>query len=317
MKKANSRNFILRGVAILLVLILCFVVLKYGKQRSEDSSLSLEPNSKTDEVAATVGTAEDETMDLEDLSQMASGGATQSGVSDKVTTTNPNLPYLIKVNRQQNIVTVYVKNAYGEYTIPYKAMVCSVGFDDDTPLGTFQIYQRFKWLPLYGDVYGQYSVRFNGPILFHSVPYYTQDKGDLKYNEYNKLGNPASQGCVRLSVADSKWIYDNCANGTVVIVYDSSAPEPLTPPSPIRIDPSSPNRGWDPTDPDPKNPWNKAQATTTKPTTTTTKPTTAASTTAKPTTTAGATTTTTTTIPATAEDVSTDTSIPENSAVAS
>ncbi len=282
MKKVSFKNYILRSVAIILVVILGLSLVACNKQEEPDNSLTLESNPPTDEVAATVAPTEEETMDLEDLSQLASGGATQSGESDKVTTTNPNLPYLIKVNRQQNIVTVYVKNAYGEYTIPYKAMVCSVGFDDDTPTGTFQIYQRYKWLPLYGGVYGQYSVRFNGPILFHSVPYYTQDKGDLKYNEYNKLGNPASQGCVRLSVADAKWIYDNCANGTVVVVYDSAAPEPLTPPAPIKIDVNSPNRGWDPTDPDSKNPWLKAQATTTTtkptttkaPTTTTTKPTT-------------------------------------------
>ncbi len=294
MKEVSLKNYILRSVAIILIMILGLSLVACNKQDETDNSLTLESTPNTNEVAATVGNTEKETMDLEDFSQIASGGATQSGESDKVTTTNPNLPYLIKVNRQQNIVTVYVKNAYGEYTIPYKAMVCSVGFDDDTPTGTFQIYQRYKWLPLYGGVYGQYSVRFNGPILFHSVPYYTQDKGDLKYNEYNKLGNPASQGCVRLSVADAKWIYDNCANGTVVVVYDSSAPEPLTPASPIKIDTSSPNRGWDPTDPDPKNPWRRSQATTTTtaapittaaPTTTTTQPTTA-----KPTTTQAPTT---------------------------
>lgn len=285
MRKKSLKNYILR-IAVITLGVLLSLVFVSCQHVKDDNSLSLESNSPENEVPGTVNATEDETMDLEGLSQLASSSATQSGVTEKVTTTNPNLPYLIKVNRKQNIVTVYVKNAYGEYTIPYKAMVCSVGFDDDTPLGTFQIYQRFKWLPLYGGVYGQYSVRFNGPILFHSVPYYTQDKGDLKYNEYNKLGNPASQGCVRLSVADAKWIYDNCANGTIVIVYDSDAAEPLTPPTPIRIDTNSPNRGWDPTDPDPDNPWNKSQ------TTAAVKSTTAAVTTAAATTTTTKATTT-------------------------
>ncbi len=286
------KNYILRCAVVLLVAVLGLALVSCNKQ--DDNSLALESTPQTEDVGATVSgenTTENDLLDLEDFSQIASGDTTKPGESETEMTTNPKLPYLIKVNRQQNIVTVYVKNAYGEYTIPYKAMVCSVGFDDDTPTGTFQIYQRYKWLPLYGGVYGQYSVRFNGPILFHSVPYYTADKGDLKYNEYNKLGNPASQGCVRLSVADAKWIYDNCANGTVVTVYDSAAPEPLIPPAPIRIDTSSPNRGWDPTDPDAANPWRKGQPATT----TTTKPTTtAAPTTAKPTTTAAPTTTTTT-----------------------
>lgn len=46
---------------------------------------------------------------------------------------NDDAPYLIRVNRQQNIVTVYSKDANGDYTVPYKAMACSVGLDGKTP----------------------------------------------------------------------------------------------------------------------------------------------------------------------------------------
>lgn len=49
---------------------------------------------------------------------------------------NDDAPYLIRVNRQQNIVTVYSKDANGDYTVPYKAMACSVGLDGKTPTGT-------------------------------------------------------------------------------------------------------------------------------------------------------------------------------------
>ena len=35
--------------------------------------------------------------------------------------------YLIKVNKQQNCVTVYGKDSKGQYTVPVKAMVCSCG----------------------------------------------------------------------------------------------------------------------------------------------------------------------------------------------
>ena len=78
-------------------------------------------------------------------------------------------PYYIKVNRQANCVTVYGLDAEGEYTIPFKVMVCSVGKDGATPLGVFKISSRYEWRLLFGDTYGQYSVRFNGHILFHSV----------------------------------------------------------------------------------------------------------------------------------------------------
>ena len=170
-------------------------------------------------------------------------------------TANANAPYQLKVNRKQNIVIAYSKDADGKYTVPAKAMVCSVGTDGLTPTGTYNTSDRYAWRLLSGNVYGQYATRISGPYLFHSVPYNTQQKDDLEYEEYNKLGQAASLGCIRLSVEDAKWIYDNCPKGTTVVIYDSDAKEPLAKPTPIHIDRQDSRRGWDPTDPDPKNPW--------------------------------------------------------------
>lgn len=165
-------------------------------------------------------------------------------------------PYLFKVNRKQNIVIAYAKDANGEYTVPHKAMVCSVGMDDKTPTGTYTTPgSKYEWRLLSGNVFGQYATRINGPYLFHSVPYFTKDKSDLEYEEYNKLGNAASLGCIRLSVEDAKWVYENCPKGTTVVIYDSDEKEPLPRPEPRKIDTADSRRGWDPTDPDPKNPW--------------------------------------------------------------
>ena len=75
-------------------------------------------------------------------------------------------------------------------------------------------------------------------------------------DRYNQLGTVCSHGCVRLTVADAKWIYDNCPLGTTVSIYNASS-LPVPKPSAPWLDISSPNRGWDPTDPDPANPWNK------------------------------------------------------------
>lgn len=168
-------------------------------------------------------------------------------------------PYLFKVNRTQNIVIAYSKDANGDYTVPAKAMVCSVGMDGKTPTGTFVTPgTKYEWRLLSGNVYGQYATRINGPYLFHSVPYFTKDKGDLEYAEYNKLGSPASLGCIRLSVEDAKWVYENCPEGTTVVIYDSGEKEPLAKPTPIKIDENdTARRGWDPTDPDANNPWKK------------------------------------------------------------
>lgn len=166
-------------------------------------------------------------------------------------------PYYIKVNRQANCVTVYTYDETGNYTVPVKAMICSVGLNNKTPLGVSKISDKYTWRLLFGDVYGHYAVRFNGHIMFHSVPYMKPSNSTLKEGQFNLLGEPASLGCVRLCVADVKWIYDNCAKGTIVEVYDSSDPGPLGKPNMYQIPEDSPLRGWDPTDPDPANPWHQ------------------------------------------------------------
>ena len=168
---------------------------------------------------------------------------------------NTDYPYYIRINRALNCVTVYTVGDDGQYSVPYKAFVCSTG--DATPLGTYNTTAKYRWLSLYGGVYGQYATRIVGAILFHSVPYFTENPDDLEYEEYNKLGTAASLGCVRLCVRDVLWIYENCPVGTTVEFYDDyNNPGPLGKPTPLTIDTSSDKRGWDPTDPDPSNPWN-------------------------------------------------------------
>lgn len=164
--------------------------------------------------------------------------------------------YCVGVNRQMNVVTVYQKGDDGEYSEPVKAFVCSCGKEgNETPLGTYKTRDKYDWLKMVDGTYGQYVLRFNDQIWFHSVPYNTKSKGDLEYEEYNKLGENASLGCVRLSVADAKWIYDNIEWNTMVFVYDSDVPGALGKPKATKIDTNSKNKGWDPTDPDPSNPW--------------------------------------------------------------
>lgn len=174
-------------------------------------------------------------------------------------TPNNGLPYYIMVNRQMNTVTIYTVGEDGNYSLPYKAMVCSTGRQNHaTPTGTFSIYgAKSPWTYMVDGTYGQYSSRFNGHYLFHSVCYRSAKPNTLITEEYNLLGNLASLGCVRLQTADAKWIYDNCAAGTLVTVYDSPNPGPLGKPERF-IDTITPelDNGWDPTDPNPNNLWN-------------------------------------------------------------
>lgn len=190
----------------------------------------------------------------EDVSQKEN---TQEKDSQQPASDKTEFPYYIKINRRQNCITVYTSDENGEYTVPYKAMICSTGLYNATPRGTFHLSTKYLWRELYGKVYGQYATRITGGVLFHSVPYYKKSKSALCTEKYNKLGQQASMGCVRLTVEDAKWIADNCPSGTTVEIYEDDDPGPLGKPEAAHIDTDSPNKGWDPTDPDVANPWHQ------------------------------------------------------------
>ena len=48
---------------------------------------------------------------------------------------------------------------------------------------------------------------------------YNEKGGAVTQSSVNNLGRKASHGCVRLSVEDAKWIYNNCPVNTKVVVY--------------------------------------------------------------------------------------------------
>ena len=163
--------------------------------------------------------------------------------------------YNITVNRRTNVVTVYTYDERGEYTVPVRAMVasCGEGGDNETPTGEYLTYFREAWHPLYGDVYGMYVTGIDGPYLFHSVPYHTENHDDLETEEFNKLGTNASMGCVRLMASDVRWIFKNCPlNMPVAIIDADESADPLGKPLTVKIDESI---GWDPTDPNGENPY--------------------------------------------------------------
>ena len=162
-------------------------------------------------------------------------------------------PYKLEVVRNQCTVLVYGLDKSGSYSILHHAFVCGPG--QTTPIGTFRTPFKAAWHPLQG-CWGQYCTQITGNYLFHSSPYNSPNKNDLAYRLYNQLGTVCSHGCVRLTVADAKWIYDNCPLGTTVSIYNASS-LPVPKPSAPWLDITSPNRGWDPTDPDPANPWHK------------------------------------------------------------
>ena len=156
--------------------------------------------------------------------------------------------YTIYVNRKMNLVNVVDSSKK-----LVKSMYCSTGKHYSTIKGSYRTQSKMRWHALYHGVYGQYCTRIHGPYLFHSVPYTRISKRSMQTREYNKLGRQASHGCIRLSVADARWIYTHCRLGTRVVIGEKRR---LTPPAEKRLIVSTRKKtGWDPTDPDKSNPY--------------------------------------------------------------
>lgn len=211
---------------------------KLDAENLQNSIIVINSNYQADNSWDTTNDAVDTKVDLSDLSK------------EKNNSNGPK--YYIKVSYTSNVVAIYTKDDSGEYNNLVKTMVCSTG--TATPRGgVYKLNTKYRWLPLFGNVYGQYCSRITGYILFHSVPYLRNREPDsLEYWEYDKLGTAASAGCVRLTVADAKWIYDNCASGCYVEFCTTLN---VSKPSAAKISSNEACRNYDPTDPVANNPW--------------------------------------------------------------
>ena len=158
----------------------------------------------------------------------------------------------------------------GEW-IALRTMICSSGRQKhETPTGTFKLYDSYQYKLLgTGDshCYGLWACRFKTHYLFHSVPISFDAGRDIEkghrmcdMHKFEKLGTVASDGCVRVTVADAKWIYDLYDQGKTKVsvrILKDKGPIPEKPPKVIWQEPYTDKNGygWDPTDPHPQNPY--------------------------------------------------------------
>lgn len=156
-----------------------------------------------------------------------------------------NSKYIIKVNTEKCVMTIYAKDGKKGYRIPVKSFLCSPG--GGTKSGTFSLGAKYRYRSLFYSSYSQWTAVIHGNILFHTTPYTSYGNNNtLDVAEYNKLGTAASHGCVRLQCVAVKWIYDNCPGGTKVIIYKSRNAGPFGKP---KLEKLAKWHKWDPTDP--------------------------------------------------------------------
>jgi hypothetical protein len=122
--------------------------------------------------------------------------------------------YLVWVDIDRQLVNVFTKEN-GKWKLD-RSIPCSTGRNRSPTLrGIYKIQDRGLWF--YNEKLqsgAKYWVRYSGPYLFHSV---AMDRNQEV--EDPTLGKRASYGCIRLSIEDSKWFYDNISEDTTVFVY--------------------------------------------------------------------------------------------------
>jgi lipoprotein-anchoring transpeptidase ErfK/SrfK len=100
-----------------------------------------------------------------------------------------------------------------------REMICSGGAPDSpTPPGEYVTTEKieYAWIDRFG-VGAYYWIRFFEDYLIHSVPF--DENGEMIVEEFEKLGNPASHGCIRLKLEEARWLYDSLPLGVKVIIY--------------------------------------------------------------------------------------------------
>ncbi|SFA85152.1 L,D-transpeptidase family protein [Clostridium frigidicarnis] len=120
--------------------------------------------------------------------------------------------YLMWVNTKNQ--HTYVFSGENNNWSLIKDMPCTVG-NDSTPTkkGTFYVDEKGLYFKVKGNVRCKYFTQFSGNYLFHSVPL---DNNDNVLD--SRLGVKVSQGCVRLSIENAKWVQDNMEFATTVFV---------------------------------------------------------------------------------------------------
>lgn len=143
---------------------------------------------------------------------MANGAWVSDYMDAKAQSYSSNTNWLILVDTSRCVTSIYT-GSWNNWSLN-RRYVCSTGkASTPTVIGEYQVYGK-------GYSFGHgytcyYYTQFYGDYLFHSSPYYVNSNRVMDPT----MGDPSSEGCVRLEIQNAKWIYDNIPYGTKVVTY--------------------------------------------------------------------------------------------------
>ncbi len=135
------------------------------------------------------------------------------------------LPYYLYVEKESFTLTIYERDASGQYTQVYKTYRIAHG-GNKTPAGTFELSsERERWHDFPDGGTAQYATLYKKHLYIHSPLYGGADPGMLWPKYYDGelgIGKASTGGCLRMVTEAAKFIYDNCPDGTILEIVNGA-----------------------------------------------------------------------------------------------
>lgn len=156
-------------------------------------------------------------------------------------------PYYLYAEKGSYTLTIYGADDNGEYTEVVATYRIAHG-GNKTPAGIFTLGEKERWhnFPDGGTV--QYATRYHERLYIHSPLYAREDAAQLwprYYDGDHGIGGSNTGGCLRMVTEASRFIYENCPEGTTLEIVNGSPRGTTSDPVPdrngLRIDPTDVN----------------------------------------------------------------------------
>ncbi len=148
-----------------------------------------------------------------------------SGIDEDPDQAPPAGTYTLEVDTGNNVMIAFAQD--GSIA---RLMRCTTGKSGTrTPHGEYRIgreRKRFGYFDEF-DCYAQYWTQVVDGIFIHSLLYNERDASSLIRSSYRNIGRASSHGCIRLTVPDARWVYQNIAKGTTINIIAKEKDEAL------------------------------------------------------------------------------------------
>lgn len=162
--------------------------------------------------------------------------------------------YKIEVNVAKNAVIVYQYSDNNNEKKALKVFPCSIG--KNVKKGKYKLSKSYTWIKN-DSQWHKYNTKYDEGAWIQSVGYSDKYSNTLIKKSYNTVGNKLKSGKnIVLYGADAAWINNNCENITELTIKKGNKTKSL----PLRLNKKitlNKHCGWDPTDIDKNNPYQK------------------------------------------------------------